>query len=82
LENIAFDIEAGGSENQVRLIWKQYGSQYRFTAGHLSDGTIRFLCLVTPLPGWKNGFVPSGRLINAEVGPAKRSAGPATAVFS
>jgi len=49
LENIAFDIEAGGSENQVRLIWTQHGSQYRFTAGQLSDGTIRFLCLVTAL---------------------------------
>jgi len=49
LEDIDFDIEEGGSEHQVRLIWKQHGSQYRFTAGHLSDGTIRFLCLVTAL---------------------------------
>ncbi|QDV44250.1 Chromosome partition protein Smc [Stieleria neptunia] len=39
----------GGDEGQIQLIWKQHGSSYRFTAGHLSDGTIRFLCLATAL---------------------------------
>ncbi|WP_182871223.1 AAA family ATPase [Rhodopirellula sp. JC639] len=52
LDTIQFNylLQAGGdAEGQIQLIWKQHGSSYRFTAGHLSDGTIRFLCLVTAL---------------------------------
>lgn len=36
-------------EDQVRLTWRQKGKDYIFSPGHLSDGTIRFICLVTAL---------------------------------
>ena len=35
--------------DKVRLLWKQKGSDYPFEPYHLSDGTIRFICLVTAL---------------------------------
>jgi predicted ATPase len=38
-----------GAESMVSLTWKQIGSDYIFSPGHFSDGTIRFLCLVTAL---------------------------------
>lgn len=34
---------------KVRLRWKQKGSDYPLKPHHLSDGTIRFICLVTAL---------------------------------
>ncbi len=34
---------------KVRLLWKQKGSDYPLKPLHLSDGTLRFICLVTAL---------------------------------
>ncbi len=36
-------------EQQVRLLWKQQGSDYSLWPSQLSDGSIRFICLVTAL---------------------------------
>jgi predicted ATPase len=38
-----------GAEEQVRLEWQQKGSDFPFQPNHLSDGTIRFICLATVL---------------------------------
>lgn len=34
---------------KVRLIWRQKGSDYPLKPHHLSDGTLRFICLTTAL---------------------------------
>ena len=34
---------------KVRLLWKQKGSDYPLKPHHLSDGTLRFICLTTAL---------------------------------
>lgn len=36
-------------EDTVRLTWRKKGSDYIFSPGHFSDGTIRFLCLAAVL---------------------------------
>lgn len=36
-------------EEQIRLLWKQVDSDYPLWAGQLSDGSLRFICLVTAL---------------------------------
>lgn len=36
-------------EDTVRLTWRKKGSDYVFSPGHFSDGTIRFLCLAAVL---------------------------------
>ena len=36
-------------EYQIQLMWRQVGSDYPFLPGQLSDGSIRFICLVTAL---------------------------------
>ncbi len=33
----------------IRLEWREHGSDYPFLAHHLSDGTLRFICLATLL---------------------------------
>jgi predicted ATPase len=38
-----------GNQDKVRLNWRQKGSDYPFKPSHLSDGTLRFICLVTAL---------------------------------
>ena len=38
-----------GPAQKVKLTWKQKGSDYPFQPYHLSDGAIRFICLVTAL---------------------------------
>lgn len=38
-----------GPEELLRLEWRQRGSDFPFQAYHLSDGTIRFICLATAL---------------------------------
>jgi predicted ATPase len=38
-----------GDEEIVRLEWRQKGSDFPFQAYHLSDGTLRFICLATAL---------------------------------
>ncbi|HXG64432.1 MAG TPA: AAA family ATPase [Blastocatellia bacterium] len=35
--------------NNIRLEWREVGSDYPFLAHHLSDGTLRFMCLATLL---------------------------------
>ena len=37
------------SNDRIRLRWQQKGSDYPLTPHHLSDGTIRFICLTTAL---------------------------------
>lgn len=46
-----FDLRTseGYGETYVRLTWRQIGKDYIFSPGHLSDGTIRFICLATVL---------------------------------
>ncbi|MEO5346216.1 MAG: AAA family ATPase [Magnetococcus sp. YQC-9] len=36
-------------EEQIQLLWRQKGSDYPFWPSQLSDGTLRFICLVTAL---------------------------------
>lgn len=36
-------------EEQIALLWQQQGSDYRLWPSQLSDGSIRFICLVTAL---------------------------------
>ncbi|MCC7292389.1 MAG: AAA family ATPase [Phycisphaerales bacterium] len=38
-----------GVQEQVRLEWRQRGSDYPFDPTQLSDGTLRFICLATAL---------------------------------
>lgn len=38
-----------GEKETVKLAWKQKGSDYPMQPYHLSDGTLRFICLVTAL---------------------------------
>ena len=38
-----------GTDEQVRLEWTQKGSDFPFQPNHLSDGTIRFICLTVAL---------------------------------
>jgi predicted ATPase len=37
------------NENMIRLEWREKGSDFPFQAYHLSDGTLRFVCLATLL---------------------------------
>lgn len=37
------------NENKIRLEWRERGPDYPFLAHHLSDGTLRFICLATLL---------------------------------
>lgn len=39
----------GKVENEVRLRWRRKETDYVFSPGHFSDGTIRFICLATVL---------------------------------
>ncbi|MFH0926253.1 MAG: AAA family ATPase [bacterium] len=36
-------------DEKVRLLWRQKGSDYPLKPQHLSDGTLRFICLTTAL---------------------------------
>lgn len=38
-----------GADEQVRLEWRQKGSDFPFQPNQLSDGTMRFICLATAL---------------------------------
>ncbi|MBF0500208.1 MAG: AAA family ATPase [Candidatus Riflebacteria bacterium] len=42
-------LSSDSDEEQVRLLWRQQGSDYPLWPSQLSDGTIRFICLVTAL---------------------------------
>ena len=48
-DDFILEPETKGQEEKVRLEWRQKGSDYPFQAYQLSDGTIRFICLVTAL---------------------------------
>lgn len=48
-DDFLLEPETKGEEEKVRLEWRQKGSDYPFQAYHLSDGTIRFICLATAL---------------------------------
>jgi predicted ATPase len=37
------------NEDKIRLEWREQGADYPFLAHHLSDGTLRFICLATLL---------------------------------
>ena len=42
-------VAAFGEEEKVRLDWRQKGSDFPMQPYHLSDGSIRFICLATAL---------------------------------
>lgn len=42
-------LQRRGPDELVRLEWNQRGSDFPFQPNHLSDGTIRFICLSTAL---------------------------------
>lgn len=48
-DDFAPNLRRNKTEDLVRLLWKQKGKDYLFSPGHLSDGTIRFICLATVL---------------------------------
>ncbi len=48
-DDFDFPITEGGPESRVRLRWRKRGTDYIFSPGHFSDGTIRFLCLAAAL---------------------------------
>jgi predicted ATPase len=48
-DDFILDIETFGPEEKVKLAWRQKGSDFPFQPFHLSDGTIRFICLATAL---------------------------------
>ncbi len=43
------DVMSFGEKQKVNLSWRQKGSDYPMQPYHFSDGTIRFICLVTAL---------------------------------
>ncbi|MCK4608492.1 MAG: AAA family ATPase [Gammaproteobacteria bacterium] len=48
-DDFIFDSVSQNSEDRVKLIWQQKGSDYPLQPYHFSDGTIRFICLATVL---------------------------------
>lgn len=48
-DDFLLDPQEKGGEEKVRLEWHQKGSDFPFQPIHLSDGTIRFICLATAL---------------------------------
>lgn len=49
LDDFLLDTQTFGPKTKVGLSWKTKGSDYPMQAYHLSDGTIRFICLATAL---------------------------------
>ena len=49
IDDFTLENETKGKEEKVRLEWRQKGSDFPFQAYHLSDGTLRFICLATAL---------------------------------
>ncbi len=49
LDDFLFRPEEKAGEEKLRLEWRQKGSDFPFQPVHLSDGTIRFICLATAL---------------------------------
>ena len=48
-DDFRLDIFHQGEAEKVKLSWKQAGSDYPMQPYHLSDGSIRFICLATAL---------------------------------
>ncbi|MFA7577601.1 MAG: AAA family ATPase [Candidatus Muiribacteriota bacterium] len=48
-EDFRFDVQKLGEAEKVKLSWKQKGSDFPMQPYHLSDGSIRFICLATAL---------------------------------
>ncbi|MCH7701908.1 MAG: AAA family ATPase, partial [Planctomycetes bacterium] len=48
-DDFLLDPHTKGQEELIRLEWRQKGSDFPFQPHHLSDGTIRFICLATAL---------------------------------
>ena len=48
-EDFRLDILKMGEAEKVKLTWKQKGTEYPMQPYHLSDGSIRFICLATAL---------------------------------
>lgn len=48
-EDFRLDTETRGDRETVKLSWKQKGSDFPMQPYHLSDGSIRFICLATAL---------------------------------
>jgi predicted ATPase len=55
-DDFRLDIEKKGAAEKVKLGWQQKGSDFPMQPYHLSDGSIRFICLATAL---LNPFPPS-----------------------
>jgi predicted ATPase len=48
-DDFLLEPETRGTEEKIRLEWRQKGSNFPFQPNNLSDGTIRFICLTTAL---------------------------------
>lgn len=48
-EDFRLEVTQMGSSERVKLDWLQKGSDYPMQPYHLSDGTMRFICLATAL---------------------------------
>ena len=48
-DEFTLEIEELGQKQKVNLTWRQKGSDYPMQPYHLSDGSIRFICLATAL---------------------------------
>ncbi len=48
-DDFSLDVMKNGAADKVKLSWKQKGSDYPFQPYHLSDGSIRFICLAAAL---------------------------------
>jgi predicted ATPase len=55
-DDFRLDVINMGEKDMVRLSWQQKGSDFPMQPYHLSDGSIRFICLATAL---LNPFPPS-----------------------
>lgn len=48
-DDFRLDVVNVGAAEKVKLSWRQWGSDYPFQPYHLSDGSIRFICLAAAL---------------------------------
>jgi predicted ATPase len=48
-DDFILESENKGQDEIIRLQWRQKGSSFPFQPWHLSDGTLRFICLATAL---------------------------------
>jgi predicted ATPase len=48
-DDFRLDVQKLGEAEKVRLSWSQKGSDFPMQPYHLSDGSIRFICLATAL---------------------------------